>query len=505
MSRTKFLLYNSVFQAISQIVVLLAGLIIPTVLLHTYGSEVNGLVISITQFISYFSLVEAGISASVVYSLYKPIADRDILAISEIASAAKKFYRNSGIIFIILVVLFAIVYPVYFKLPSLSYFEIVLLIIVLGIGTALELFAQGQYKVLLTAGQCMYAISITNIVYYFLYVTIVVMCSKMGVSILVLRLIAIFALISRPILLSAFCRSKFPSVNYNAKPNLSSMNKRWDALFLQVLGVIQSGSPIIILTILAKDLKMVSVFSVYNMVVIGVGSIAGIFTSGLSASFGDVISRGEKSILQRAYSEFEFVYYCLITILYSVTVVIILPFIRLYTFGVTDTEYILPLVSVLITLQGFLNNIKTPQAMLVISAGLYKETRLQSTAQASLVVIVGCLLTPFLGVYGILIGLLCSETYRMIDLMLFIPKTVTGLNWKITARRVVIMLMIFVLSVGASRLWPISCLGYLNWVMFASVVFITEFVVVLSIAYLFDRNELYESVKRIAGVVRRKK
>ena len=41
-------------------------------------------------------------------------------------------------------------------------------------------------------------------------------------------------------------------------------------------------------------------------------------------------------------------------------------------------------------------NIKTPQGMLVISAGLYKETRIQTITQALIIVVLGVILTLYL-------------------------------------------------------------------------------------------------------------
>ena len=67
----------------------------------------------------------------------------------------------------------------------------------------------------------------------------------------------------------------------------------------------------------------------------------------------------------------------------------IMPFIRIYTAGVTDINYNEPLVGFLFVLNGLLYNLKTPQGMLVISAGMYKETRIQTTIQGAIVVILG--------------------------------------------------------------------------------------------------------------------
>ena len=143
------------------------------------------------------------------------------------------------------------------------------------------------------------------------------------------------------------------------KPNNEALNKRWDALYLQILGSIHSGALALLRPFL--PLPMVSVYSIYNMVVGGVSGILSIFTSGLSASFGDVIARKQQDILQKTYQEFELVYYAIIAWAFSCTMVLIMPFIKLYTAGITDANYNLPLIAVLFTLNGLLHNLKTPQ------------------------------------------------------------------------------------------------------------------------------------------------
>ena len=77
MGRSKKFILNSVTTALLQVVTMIAGFITPRFMLTAYGSEINGLISSILQFISYFNLVEAGLSSAAVYSLYKPIAEKD--------------------------------------------------------------------------------------------------------------------------------------------------------------------------------------------------------------------------------------------------------------------------------------------------------------------------------------------------------------------------------------------------------------------------------------------
>ena len=199
---------------------------------------------------------------------------------------------------------------------------------------------------------------------------------------------ALFSVFARSLILWLYVRLRYTFIDYREIPNNEALNKRWDALYLQILRAIHSGAPVIIATIFTT-LQTISVYAIFNMVVAGVSGIVGIFTSGLSASFGDVIARKEQSILKAAYQEFELVFYALIAWAYSCTMVLIMPFIRLYTAGITDVNYDLPLIGFLITLNGLLFSLKTPQGMLVISAGLYRETRVQVTIQGLIAVAAG--------------------------------------------------------------------------------------------------------------------
>jgi O-antigen/teichoic acid export membrane protein len=95
-SRTKSFIYNSLTAALLQIFTFIAGFIVPRIILAFYGSEINGLVTSITQFIAYFNLVEAGLAGAAVYALYKPLADEDHKSINAVLSATNRFLLVFG-------------------------------------------------------------------------------------------------------------------------------------------------------------------------------------------------------------------------------------------------------------------------------------------------------------------------------------------------------------------------------------------------------------------------
>jgi len=481
---------------------MLAGFITPLVILKAYGSEINGLVSSINQFIVYFSLVEAGLSGAAIYALYKPLADNDHKAINEVVTAAKKFFTQSGYIFVSLTIGLALIYPMFVKADNITPLTVGLLVLILGVNGALDFFTLAKYQVLLSADQRTYIVSYASIVYVVINTIIVIVLGNQRVDIVVLRFVALLSIFSRSLILMVYVKVKYKYINYMEKPNFAALNKRWDAFYLQILGAIQIGAPVVILTIISRNLKVVSVYTIFNMVIAGLNGVLSIFMSGLSASFGDVIVRGEGETLRKAYREFEFFYYSLITVVYSVAFVTIMSFIRIYTKGITDIKYDLPLVGFLFVLNGLLYNVKTPQGMLVISAGMFKETKVQTTIQGAIAVIGGIILALFFGIAGVLVGSILSNIYRDIDLLFFIPRNVTKLPVRKTAYRIIRIFMCMVVIWAPFFFIEINPSRYVSWFAIAGGIGLYAVLVVALSGFIFDRIDIKNTARIITTMVR---
>ena len=65
---------NSIVALAAQIVNIISAFILPRLILSTFGSDVNGLVNSISQFLQIIGLLELGVGAVVESSLYKRLS-----------------------------------------------------------------------------------------------------------------------------------------------------------------------------------------------------------------------------------------------------------------------------------------------------------------------------------------------------------------------------------------------------------------------------------------------
>ena len=503
-SRSKKYFYNTIFTALLQIVTIISGFVVPKIMLKYYGSEINGLVTSITQFISYFNLVEAGLSGAAIYALYKPLADRDMHQVSRIVAASKRFYIQSGYVFTALTIVLAVLYPLYISSEAYSAPWIAFLVLVLGSNGFLEFFTLSKYRVLLTADQKTYVVSIASLVQIGVQTLIIAALSPLNINVVWVRAIAIAAILLRSVILWAYCKRNYPEVDYHAEPDIKALNKRWDALFLQVLGAIHKGTTVVLLTVIVRDLALVSIYSVFHIVVGGLSSILGIFESGIAASFGEIIARNEKRTLQKAYTEFEFVFYALLGILFSVAFVMILPFVALYTSDVHDANYNMPIVAYMMLLDGFLYHSKTPQGMLIIAAGMYKETKWRSFTQSAIALVGGIVLAIPFGIYGILTAAILSNVYRAIDLWIFSNRYITGLPPKQSIGQFFTAVVEAFLIIVPFIFIDITCSTWTSWFIAACAVSIYALLVVGIVSIVFRRQLTKDAWNRVLGILLKK-
>ena len=109
----KVTLLNITSSIIMQIVSVISALIVPRLILETFGSNANGLVSSISQFLNYITLVEGGITGVISANLYRPLVNGDTEKLSSVLTTARSFYRKIGIVFIAYSVVIGLVYPIF--------------------------------------------------------------------------------------------------------------------------------------------------------------------------------------------------------------------------------------------------------------------------------------------------------------------------------------------------------------------------------------------------------
>jgi O-antigen/teichoic acid export membrane protein len=228
------------------------------------------------------------------------------------------------------------------------------------------------------------------------------------------------------------------------------------------------------------------------------------FSNGLTAGFGEVISKGESETLRKSYSTYEYMY---IIILFIVTVcmgVLILPFVSVYTMNMTDTNYMRPVIAGLFTVIVLLQNIRIPGLTIICAAGHYKETQYQAILEAVINIIVSVLCIHKFGMAGVLFGTACSYAYRSVEVMIYNhKKLVKGSGGKSLARVLRNLVMSILLIFAGIKFVPQQMDSFIIWFVYALAAGVVSAVAIVVVNMGFEPKEFKALIKRVTGIIRK--
>lgn len=198
MTRTRKLKLNMITTLIYQTISIVSVFILPRFFLQYYGSDVNGLVSSITQFLAVISLCEGGVGAVVQTALYKPIAENDEKEISRIYKSSTKFFNKIAIILIDYTAILVFVYP-HIVNKSFDTLYTGILIVTLSISLLFQYYFAITYKLILNAAQLIYIQMIVSTVSLVLNIVISIVLMYMGMSIQIVKLASAGIFVLQPL------------------------------------------------------------------------------------------------------------------------------------------------------------------------------------------------------------------------------------------------------------------------------------------------------------------
>jgi len=498
---------NAVASLLLQVVLALSGIIVPRFFTTLYGSAVNGLVSSISQFITYLNLVEAGISTAGTVALFKPLADKDMKNTSGIMSAANRFYRQSGVIFLGLVVLLVILYPfaVQNEIGDASFIRT--MIIVLSVSGIVDYFVLGKYRMLLMADQRGYIISLAQIVGTVVMTAVSIVMMELEFSALAVKGVAAAIYILRSIVVVWYARSHYKGLDFKEKPDMKAFEQRWAALVHQISGMIVLNSAVVLLTLMIERdaLVVVSIYSAYSLVACSLINVISAIQSGLSSGFGQVISLHEDDVLKKSFSTYEYLFYIIVFVAYSCMGILLYPFITLYSLDFADASlYPNWSLVVLFTLAGFLQSVRGPAQTMINAVGHYKQTQNRALIETAINLTLSLALIKPLGIIGVLAASCTSHLYRSLDMIIYNARHITQKTLKKTFVRLLRNIVTFagVMFAGISLIGQGDG-GWISWFLSAVAVGGGACIAFVAVNLVFEPSEFKAAVDRFKNVLGR--
>lgn len=492
-NRNDLLKINSIAALVYQVVALVCGFILPKLIISQYGSSVNGLLSSITQFLGFIALCDMGMGAVVPASLYRPLARKDNDEISRIVVSSEKFYRNVAKVLLLYIVLLAIVYPTIVNGFSTLYK--VSLIFIISSSTFAQYYFGITYSLLITADQRQYFIYLVNGVTLLLNLAVSYLLIKQGCSVHIVKLLSSIIFIIRPICFSFFVKQKY-SIDKGVKLIGEPIKQKWNGIAQHLAYTVQEKTSVIVLSVLSS-LESVSVFSVYYLVLEGIRGLVYTVSSSLTSYIGNIIASEQFCILKAKFLEMEWFIHTIAILVFSCASVLIIPFISVYTEGITDANYLVPYFPICLCAAVCCRCLQLPYNIVVQAAGHFKETQNSAILEPILNICISVILVAKYNLVGVALGMLTSVVYRFGYLSLYLTNNIVYSTKKGLLKRIVVDIIIAIAVVYPCSHLKMQDIGYLPWVFLSIKVVIWATMVAVITNLLFYRDYL----KKLCGSI----
>lgn len=499
-SRKKSAMLNIIFSLVLQFVLFAKGLLLQRIIIPIYGSDVNGLVSSIAQFLSYISLLEAGVGSIFITSLYQPLAKGDIAGVSGIINKQKHFYKKIGAIFALYVVVLCIFYPLIAKTNAPKPY-IVSFVLILSVSTFTEYFVSLPYASLISADQKIRINYIVSIVYTLINIGVSLVCASLRTDIRMIYLLMCVLQLLRPVFYTLYVKKHYP-LDKNAVPDKTVLNQRWNGMAHHFAFYVHTNTDAAILTMFMGT-AWVSVYNVYGAIIFGIARIVLSISSGVAAGLGNLIASGDKEQINKTVSQFELVQGAATTVLYTITALLLIPFIRVYTANMTDTNYIQPLFGYILVVAEAIYCFRCIYSTVSMNANKYKETQAGAIFECvvnlsvSLVLAVGFKL----GICGVALGTTVGMLVRWIFEVVFLSRNVIYRSvWqakKIMFVSFVVLLISFAICNAVLNYNTVDTMGM--WTVYAVITTLIVGTIALTVYPIFYKETIKQFVNRLRG------
>lgn len=493
--RTQRSIYNFMGGMANQLITVILGIVLPRLVLLYLGSESNGLMSTIDQVFSYINLLEAGIGIAAVQALYQPIALNDRSSINGILSATNQYYHKTGWYYFLALGMFAGLYPMLAAQTSYSYWVVSGIILFTGLNTFLSFLFHGKYRILLEAEGKLYIITNINSAIIICNSVIKALLLINGFDLLTIQILYFGVYFTQLVFLELYIHRKYQWINLSVKPNVKAIAQKNSVLIHQISSVIFANTDILILSVFA-GFKVVSVYALYQLVIGTITTALQQVTNSIRFAFGQVYFVNKKRYKQLL-NAFETYYNAMSCAIFTVAFILILPFISMYTSGVTDIAYVDRLLAILFIAKEIIIVGRIGCQNSIDVAGHFDKTKYRSLLETAINLFVSfALIIPF-GIYGVLIGTIVAVFYRTNDMIIYAHRHIledsvkkSYIHWLLNIG-LMIGISLFALTLD---LYPTSILSFITTGFLLSLVVFPTFFVINSVV---DRSAFRELITMI--------
>lgn len=383
---------------------ILLGFLTRKVFVDNIGVEYLGLNGLLQNILGVMALLEGGFATSVVYNLYKPLAENDHPKIIALLQLYKKVYRYIALGICCCAL---IIYPfldIFLKdAESLSYVSVVYFIFLFN--SIVQYFTAYKWSII-NASQKLYKLTTINLVYQVgLNITKLVILYYTQNYILYLVIESIFG-IGLNIAIIKTANRLFPYLLTNKKyevdlPTRRNITMNMKALFLHSVGgyFMHSTDNIVISSFVG--VSVVGLYSNYSLILGTIGNMVGQILNSFSEGVGNLIAIESSEKVYHVFQTIFFVNFLVVSVPVIIIHNTITPFIQWWL----GHEYILGYTTMCVILINFyINHMRNSALTFKTKSGIFVKDKYTPLLQGIINLVLSLIFVQYWGLTGVLIA-----------------------------------------------------------------------------------------------------
>lgn len=406
--RTLNSIRNTGFALAGQLIGILLNFINRTIFIHVLGVEYLGINGLFGNIIMMLSLAELGVGSAIIFSMYKPLAEKDVTKIKALMRLYSKAYRSIGIaVFLFGVSLVPFLDVVIKDTPNIHNLKFIYLLYVTNAAASYffsykrSIIIADQKEYINTKNHYMF-ISILNVAQI-----IVLIFTSNFILYLIIRVL--FTLLSN-IYISKKANKLYPFITDKRKEYLNKSEK--NTIFKYVLammshkvgGVVVNGTDNLLISALI-GIYWVGIYSNYYMIVSMLSTLIGQLFKAVAASIGNLYVTESVQKTKEVFNNLLFVNFWIYGFCSICLWVLLSPFITLW---IGEKFLLTSITTSIIVFNFFINGMRQTTTTFNSAIGLFWNDRFKPWFEATINLISSIILINFLGITGVFLGTLIS-------------------------------------------------------------------------------------------------
>lgn len=488
--RSKNAAKNLVLYMGYEALVFLLGIIFPRYVILAYGSEINGLTSTITRVLSLINLLQAGTVGAAIFQMYKPVAEDDYEMQSSILYTSRKYYKRITVIYFALALCCGFFYGFYLQSVTLSFTEIFVSFVILAVNGSGTLLVRSVCDIYISPHQKKYYLILSQILEQIVrygYIAVSLVFKLKFVHIYIAYLLG-----GSVGLLMDFWFYKRLSKGKICKDPKDKKYKIPDKSYLMMQSIGSESiavSPSIIITTFI-NLVQASVFSIYSMIYSSMKTILNSIQLSFSAIFGNVVKTSKSEHIYNVYSVIELITIMLGTVLSVCVGFLMEPFIKLYTLGVTDAEYLYQILVVFVVCFTVAFTFSTSFGFVATVYGLFKVTCKITMLFSSIGILISLVCTMLFGMPYVMCGLIFYQVGSSVAILIELKKNINWFETHNLFRRTIVLIFFSITGLVSYYVFSPCIESWFSWAVWGCFIAATTSILLMFYCLLFERKQL---------------